>query len=206
MICLWINNSETAKVIWPPSPTNAQRPQVRTRCRTRRTQAHHRHRRAGRGGGCRSPPRQAGIQRARRRVASLSRAQRRCAADHVTVAALLADTAAGDVVHHNPVPDGEPTTTGTYCHHLAARLVPGDHTSIRLGSTAQVLPIDRADVAAADRRSLHLQQHLPMSRLGDIDLNMLDGAVAGKDDSAHRCHERSLIEIGARTHDCRLAS
>jgi hypothetical protein len=40
-----------------------------------------------------------------------------------------------------------------------------------------------------------------MSRLGHIDLNMLDGAVAGKDDSAHRCHDVPLIEIGARTHD-----
>jgi hypothetical protein len=28
VICLWINNSDTAKVIWPPSPTKAQRPQV----------------------------------------------------------------------------------------------------------------------------------------------------------------------------------
>jgi hypothetical protein len=28
-----------------------------------------------------------------------------------------------------------------------------------------------------------------MSRLWDIHLNMLDGAVAGKDDSVHRCHD-----------------
>jgi hypothetical protein len=26
-------------------------------------------------------------------------------------------------------------------------------------------------------------------RLGDIHLDMLDGAVAGKDDSTHRCHD-----------------
>ena len=120
---------------------------------------------------------------------AVGRAQRRRAADHVTVATLLADAAAGNVVHHNPIPNGEPTATGTHCRHLTARLVPGDHTPIRLRSTAQVLSVDRANIAAADRRSLHPQQHLPMSRLGDIDLNMLDGAVAGKDDSAHRYHD-----------------
>ena len=86
-------------------------------------------------------------------------------------------------------PDGEPTAAGPDRRHLAARLVAGDHPLIGLRSPAQVLAVDRADVAAADRRGLHPHQHLAMSRLGDIDLNMLDGAVAGKDDSAHRYHD-----------------
>jgi hypothetical protein len=51
------------------------------------------------------------------------------------------------------------------------------------------VPIDGADIAAADRGGFHLQQHLTMSRLWDIHLDMLDGAVVGKDDSTHRCHD-----------------
>ena len=41
VICLWINNSETAKVIWPPSPTKAQRPKFR--CAPERTRGRHRY-------------------------------------------------------------------------------------------------------------------------------------------------------------------
>jgi hypothetical protein len=62
-----------------------------------------------------------------------------------------------------------------------------------------MLPVDGANIAAADRRGLHLQQHLTMSRLWDIHLDMLDGAIAGKDDSVHRCHDvPSLIGVRVR--------
>src|SRR4051794_40678661 len=107
------------------------------------------------------------------------------------MAALLADAAAGNVIHHNAVAYGESPTTRTDRHHLTARLMPSDDTPVRLWSTTQMLPIDGADITAADRRGLHLQQHLAMSRLWDIHLNVLDGAVAGKDDSVHRCHDVS---------------
>ena len=119
--------------------------------------------------------------------------QRRRTADHVAVVALLTHTAAGNVIHHNPVAHGESTATGTDRHHLTARLVPSDHAPVRLRPATQMLPVDGADITAADRRGLHLQQHLTMSRFWDIDLNMLDGAVAGKDDAVHRCHDVSVL-------------
>jgi hypothetical protein len=119
--------------------------------------------------------------------------ERRRTADHVAVPALLADTAAGNVVHHNPVPHGESTGTGSDGHHLTAWFMPSDHTPVRLRPTTQMLPVDGADITTADRRGLHLQQHLTMSRLWDIDLNMLNSAVAGKDDSIHRCHDVFLL-------------
>ena len=68
---------------------------------------------------------------------------------------------------------------------LAARLVPGDHPLVALGALAQVLAVDGPDVAAADRRRLHLHQHLAVARLGDRIFLELDGAVAGQDDSRH---------------------
>jgi hypothetical protein len=108
------------------------------------------------------------------------RPQRRRTADHVTVAALLADATAGNVIHHNPVPSGESTATGTDRNHLTAWLVPGNDTPVRLKPTTQMLRVDRADIAAADRRCLHLQQHLSMSWLWDIHLNMLGGAMPGR--------------------------
>jgi hypothetical protein len=37
-----------------------------------------------------------------------------------------------------------------------------------------------------------------MSWLRDIHLDMVDGAVAGKDDSTHRCHDVPFLLIGRR--------
>ena len=101
------------------------------------------------------------------------------AVDHVAAATRLPDATAGDVIHH-PVPDGASTATGTDCDHLTARLVPSDHIPMGLRSTAWVLPIDGADIAAADREGLHLQRHLTMSRLWEIISTCLTGPSLGR--------------------------
>ena len=82
---------------------------------------------------------------------AVSRPERRRTADHVAVAALFADAAAGNVIDHHSVADGEPTAAGSDRNHLAARLVSGDDTAVGLRSTAQMLAVDGADIAAADR-------------------------------------------------------
>ena len=112
-------------------------------------------------------PRRAGSRRGRRRAASrrpLGDAVG--AADQVAAAALLADPAAGDVVDHHPVAHGEPPAARADRDDLAARLVPGDDALVGLRPVAEVLAVDRPDVAAADRRRLHRQQHLAGPGLG----------------------------------------
>ena len=68
---------------------------------------------------------------------------------------------------------------------LAARLVTRDHAAVRLGASADVLAVDRADVAAADRRRLHAHHDLSVARHGVSDLAKLDAAIAGEIDAAH---------------------
>ncbi len=100
------------------------------------------------------------------------------ATDHITVPALVADPAAGDVVNHHPVAGPELLAAWTDLDDLSARLVSRDHSLVALGALAQVLAVDRPDVAAANRRGLHPHQNLAVAGFGDRVLLELDGAVA----------------------------
>jgi hypothetical protein len=95
------------------------------------------------------------------------------------------------VVDDDPVSDTDATAPGTGGDHLAARLVTGDHTLIGLRPVAKVLPVDRPDVAAADRRRLHGQQHLPVARLRYFASHHRDPAVSRQHDAGHRAHDLS---------------
>ena len=86
------------------------------------------------------------------------------AADLVAVAALVAQPAADDVVNHHPVAEPEVAAPWSHLDDLAAGFVAGDHAAVGLGAVAEVLAVDRADVAPADRRGPHPQQHLTVSR------------------------------------------
>jgi len=93
------------------------------------------------------------------------------------------------VVHDHPVSRGKPAAAGTDRDDLTARLMTGDDALVRLRTLAEVLAVDGADVTAADRRRLHLQQDLTVARFGNVDLDVLHGAVARQDDSVHGGHD-----------------
>jgi hypothetical protein len=63
---------------------------------------------------------------------------------------------------------------------LPARLVPADHVLVGLGALAEVLAVDRPQVAAADRRGLHGEDDLAPARLGVGHLAQVDPAAPGQ--------------------------
>src|SRR3954451_21921733 len=95
------------------------------------------------------------------------------------------------MVDDDPVADRQLPAGGADGDDLPARFVAGDDPLIRLGSAAEVLAVDRTDVAAADGGRPHAEQDLPGPRFGHLDGHLLDGAVAGKHDAGHGCHELS---------------
>ena len=110
----------------------------------------------------------------------------RCgAADRVADAALVAGAAAGDVVDRDALADLERRHPGPELDDVPAGLVAGDDALVGLGAVAEVLAVDRPDVAAADRRRTHPQQHLPGSRRRHVDRDVLDRAVPRQ---PHRGH------------------
>jgi hypothetical protein len=119
---------------------------------------------------------------------AVRRAQRRGASDHGAVPALLAHSAACNVIHDHPVAGLQSLARRPDRDNPTARLVPGDHVLVGLGPAAQVLAIDGADVAAADRGRLHLQQNLPVSRFRDVELDVLHRAVSRQANPAHDRH------------------
>src|SRR3954471_6566437 len=94
----------------------------------------------------------------------------RVAADLVAVPALVALAASTDVVDHDAIADRQALRLGTERDHLAAWLAAGDDALVCLGSRPKMLAIDRANVAAADRRGAHPDEHLAPSRLGNSKL------------------------------------
>src|SRR5689334_2187660 len=122
---------------------------------------------------------------------SVRRAERRLAPDGIPPVALLALPAPGDVVDDNPVAHPEPTRARTEGHDLAAGLVTGDHPLVGLRPVPQVLAVDGADVAAADRRGAHADEHLTVPGARDLEGDELDGAVPGQADALHRGHAHS---------------
>ena len=112
---------------------------------------------------------------------AVGRAVGALAGDVVAAPAIVANAAAGDVVHDHAVALLEALQALALFHDDAAGLVAGDHAGlVALGALAHVGAVDAADVAAADGGSLGLYQHLAMARLGNVKLLQLDGAVARK--------------------------
>src|SRR5208337_797370 len=113
--------------------------------------------------------------------------------DHITVVALVADPAPGDVVDHHSVTGPELLAARPHLDDLPARLVTRDHALVALGALAQMLAVDRPDVAAANGRGLHPHQNLAVAGFGDRVFLELDGAVARQDDARHGCSSRGRI-------------
>src|ERR1022692_2964893 len=89
------------------------------------------------------------------------------ARDHVAAPAVVAHSAARNVIDDHPVAHAETPAAGTCLHDLAGRLAPRHHSLVSFRSLAQALMIDAPDIRAADGRSLHAQQHLAVPRLRD---------------------------------------
>ena len=117
---------------------------------------------------------------------AVGRAGLRLAGDLEALPAVVADAAAADVVDDDPVADREVPDPGADSDHLSGRLVAADHALIRLGSLAQVLAVDGAQVGAADGRRLHGEEDLTVAGGGVDDVvAQVDAAAAGKIRSSH---------------------
>src|ERR1022692_4001411 len=77
------------------------------------------------------------------------------ARDHVAAPAVVAHSAARNVIDDHPVAHAETPAAGSCLHDLAGRLVPRHHSLVSFRSLAEVLMIDAPDIGAADGRSLH---------------------------------------------------
>jgi hypothetical protein len=99
----------------------------------------------------------------------------------------VAEAATGDVVEDHPVADTEAPATGADLDDPAARLVAGDHVLVCLRPVAEVLAVDGADVAATDRRRLHVDQDLAVA--GRRSWHVVEGDLpsAGETYAAHCC-------------------
>ncbi len=108
------------------------------------------------------------------------------ARDHVAAAARQAHPAAADVVDHHPVPGLEDPRVRPGGRNDPARLVPGDDAPVRLGAVPLVAgPVDGPQIAAAQARRFHLDQHLLARRDRNIGLAPRQSPVAGQHHAAH---------------------
>src|SRR5215471_9143279 len=107
------------------------------------------------------------------------------AGDHVAAPAVLADAAAGNVIHDHALALAEPPAAGTGLDNLPARLVARDHALVALRTLAEMLVIDTPDIRPANRRRLHAQQHFAVAGRGHGNFLQLDGAVAGQVRASH---------------------
>jgi hypothetical protein len=73
------------------------------------------------------------------------------ATDLVTVLAVLATPAAGDVINNDPIPWLARAASRADFHNFSRRFVTRDDAIVALGTFAEVLPVNGADVAAANR-------------------------------------------------------
>ncbi len=113
------------------------------------------------------------------------------ATDHITMLALVANSASGDVVDHNPVAGPKSLAARSNLDDLPAGFVTRDHALITFGALAQVLAVDCPDVAAADRRGFHSNQNLAMAGFGNRVFLVFDCAVARQDNARHGCSSRA---------------
>jgi len=93
------------------------------------------------------------------------------APDHEPLAALLAVTTADDVIGDDPVTRRKAAHARPDGLDPARRLVARDHVLVALvGVRASVLVVDGAQVAAAEARGFHFDEHLAGTRLRAVKL------------------------------------
>src|ERR1700710_6722 len=93
------------------------------------------------------------------------------ATDLEALAAIPTEPAAADVIHCHAIVVFEMAAAGTQIDALATWLVASDDATIGGGSLGTLmLVVDIVNVAAANSRSTHAEQHLADSRLRDHDL------------------------------------
>src|ERR1035441_7568606 len=102
------------------------------------------------------------------------------AGDHVAAAAIVAHSAAGDVIHNHPVAHAEAAASRARLDDLPARFVTGHHALIAFRTLAQVLVIDAAYVRTADGGGLHAEQHFAVAGHRHGHFLQFDRAVAGE--------------------------
>ena len=72
--------------------------------------------------------------------------------------------------------------------------MPCDHTgNVTLSPLAGMLSVDTADVAAADRGRLRLDQNLPVAGLRDVIFLQFHGGITGQDRASHFYHNTLLL-------------
>jgi len=101
------------------------------------------------------------------------------AGNHVPAAAIIAHSAAGDVVNQYAVAGFEPATPGTGLYDKAGRFMSGDHSLVSLWTLAKVFMIDTTDIGPADGGCFYLKQHLTVPRSGYGNIPDFDAAVPG---------------------------
>src|SRR6266567_7539390 len=75
-----------------------------------------------------------------------------------------------------------------------AWLMATNNATVRFGTRPPVAgPVDGAQVAPTERRGLHADQHLAVSRLWNGKLPQFESPVSQKNDSAHGCHTVKLL-------------
>ena len=129
---------------------------------------------------------------------AVCRAERALAGDVITAPAVIANAAAGNVIHDDAVAFLEALQAFPLDLNNAAGFVAGDHARlIALRSLAQMSPVNGADVRSADGRSFGLYHDLSVARGGHVKFLYLHGAVARKNRAPHLdFHDHTSIFAG----------
>src|ERR1039458_4505667 len=101
------------------------------------------------------------------------------AGDHIAAAAIVADSAAGDVIYNHAAAHALGPGARARLFDPATGLMPGHHALVAFRTLAQMLMIDAADVGPADGRGLHAQQHFAVAGSGNGNVFQFHRAVAG---------------------------
>jgi hypothetical protein len=110
---------------------------------------------------------------------------RRGATDLVAASALVALTASADVVDHDAITGPYPVHSRTDRLHDPRRLVPADHSLIRLWTGPKMLSVDGSQVTAADCRRTHGENHLTASGTRIGNLANIDLTSTWEENTAH---------------------
>jgi hypothetical protein len=86
------------------------------------------------------------------------------AGDHVSAAAIVADSTAGDVIDDDAVAFPRAPAAWPDFDYLTSGLMSGNHVLVAFGAFAKVLMVNASDIGAAYRGSLHTQQHFTVAR------------------------------------------
>ena len=107
------------------------------------------------------------------------------AGDHVAAPAVIANSAAGNVINDHPVAHSKTTTAGANLHDLTAGLMAGNHSLITFGPFPKVLMVDATDVGTADSGGLHPKQNFAVPGARRRQSAEIHPAIAGKKRSSH---------------------